>query len=181
MRTKFRVFLLMITFLVMLVFVACESQQTESIVVKSYPVKNLDKVLTEEGIEFDEAVSADGNGSIKIVAPESTTVRLYETGDLDLEKVKLVYSAKIKTENVIGQVYLEMWCAFAGKGEFFSRGLQGLISGNSKWTETETLFFLKKGENPDNIKLNVVINGSGTVWIDDIKLVKYPLNRDEQL
>ena len=24
--------------------------------------------------------------------------------------------------------------------------------------------FLKKGENPDNVKLNLVINGTGTVW-----------------
>jgi hypothetical protein len=39
----------------------------------------------------------------------------------------------------------------------------------------ETPFFLKRGEKPDNVKLNVVINGTGTVWIDDVKLLKGPL------
>jgi len=119
------------------------------------------------------------NGSIKITAPESTTVRLYETGDIDVENARLVYRAKIRTEKVIGQVFLEMWCVFEGKGEYFSRGLQALVTSDTDWTDSETMFYLKAGENPDNIKLNLVINGSGTVWIDDIKLVKYPLKRDE--
>lgn len=44
-----------------------------------------------------------------------------------------------------------------------------------KWTTVETPFFLQKGQNPDNIKLNLVVNGKGTVWIDDIKLIKGPL------
>jgi len=35
--------------------------------------------------------------------------------------------------------------------------------------------FFKKGENPDNVTLNLVINGKGTVWIDDIHLIKAPL------
>jgi len=38
----------------------------------------------------------------------------------------------------------------------------------------ETPFFFKKGENPDNIKLNLIIKGKGTVWIDDIRLLKGP-------
>ncbi len=63
---------------------------------------------------------------------------------------------------------------FPGKGEFFSRGLQNPISGTTGWVTEETPFFLKKGENPDNVKLNLVINGTGTVWIQDIKLIKAP-------
>jgi hypothetical protein len=36
----------------------------------------------------------------------------------------------------------------------------------------ETPFFLKKGENPNNVKLNLVIDGKGMVWIDDIRLFR---------
>ncbi len=68
-----------------------------------------------------------------------------------------------------------MWCVFAGKGEFFSRSLQSPLAGTNDWTTLETPFFLKKGERPSNVKLNVVINGSGRVWIDDLRLVKGPL------
>lgn len=159
----------------------CSDKPDQPELIKSYPIKNLDGLLTADGVEFDPDISFDGNGSIRITAPESTTVRLYETGDMDIEKTRLVYQAKIRTERVIGQVFLEMWCAFEGRGEYFSRGLHTLVSNNTDWTDTETMFYLKTGDNPDNIKLNLVINGSGTVWIDDIKLVKHPLTRDEQL
>jgi hypothetical protein len=76
---------------------------------------------------------------------------------------------------VQGQAYLEMWCRFPGKGEFFSRALQAPLSGTVEWSSQETPFFLKKGEDPDEIKLNLVVNGTGTVWIDDIRLIKGPL------
>ena len=53
--------------------------------------------------------------------------------------------------------YLEMVCHFPGKGDFFSRALDAALSGTTGWTAQETAFVLKPGENPDNIKLNVVI------------------------
>jgi len=65
-----------------------------------------------------------------------------------------------------------MWCHFPGKGEFFSRALQFPLSGSNEWTSQETPFFLKKNENPDNVKIDLVVNGKGTVWIDDIRLIK---------
>jgi hypothetical protein len=68
-----------------------------------------------------------------------------------------------------------MWCQFTGKGEFFSRDLSSPISGTTDWSTEETPFFLKKGENPDNVKINLVIEGRGTVWIDDVHLFKGPL------
>jgi hypothetical protein len=87
----------------------------------------------------------------------------------------LIYKAKLKTKDVQGKVYLEMWCSFPGLGEFFSRSLNSPLSGTVDWTTIETPFFLKKGQKPELIKLNVVINGQGILWIDDISLVKVPL------
>jgi hypothetical protein len=110
-----------------------------------------------------------------MVATEPTAVRLFELGDIDVENARLIYQAKVRTEGVEGQVYLEMWCHFPGKGEFFSRGLQTPLTGTTNWTTEETPFFLKKGENPDNVKLNLVINGKGTAWIDDIRVLEAPL------
>ena len=103
-------------------------------------------------------------------------IRLFETGDVDVEDARLTYQAKVRTEGVEGQVFLEMWCQFAGKGEYFSRDLETPQTGTTEWSTEETPFFLKKGENPDNVKLNLVVNGSGTVWIDDIRLFRGPLN-----
>jgi hypothetical protein len=157
------------------VLTGCSKPPQEVMELKRFPIDNLDGIITQSGVEFDKEVSSDGKGSLKIVAAEPTVVRLFELGDIDIENARLIYQAKVHTEGVEGKVFLEMWCHFPGKGEFFSRGLQTPLTGTTNWTTEETPFFLKKGENPDNVKLNLVINGKGTAWIDDIRVLKGPL------
>jgi hypothetical protein len=154
---------------------ACAKPSQQTVEIKHYPLDALEGIITQSGVQIDNAISKDGKGSLKIGATEPTVIRLFETGDIDIEDARLIYQAKVRTEGVQGQVFLEMWCHFPGKGEFFSRGLQSPVSGTTEWTSVETPFFLQKGENPDNVKLNLVINGTGTVWIDDIRLIKGPL------
>ncbi|MBF0302452.1 MAG: hypothetical protein HQK73_05385, partial [Desulfamplus sp.] len=124
---------------------------------------------------IDKQITSDGNGSLRITVGKPTTVRLYETGDIDIENARLTYQAKVRTEGVEGKVYLEMLCQFTGKGEYFSRDLSSPISGTTEWSTEETPFFLQKGENPNNAKLNLVVEGKGVVWIDDIYLFRGPL------
>lgn len=149
-----------------------QSTPGETTELKSYPLDDIEGLITQSGIGIDKQVSNDGHGSLRIEAGAPTTVRLFETGDVDIENARLIYRAKVRTENVEGQVYLEMWCHFPGKGEFFSKGLMAPLTGTTAWTTEETPFFLKKGENPDNVKLNLVIDGKGTAWIDEIRLLK---------
>jgi hypothetical protein len=49
------------------------------------------------------------------------------------------------------------------------------LSDTTDWTTQQTPFFLQKGDNPDNVKLNLVINGKGMAWIDDIQVMQGPL------
>jgi hypothetical protein len=138
-------------------------------------IESLEGLIARTDVVFDKEITSDGNGSLRITTNQPTTIRLYETGDIDVENARLTYQAKVRTEGIQGKVYLEMWCQFIGKGEFFSRGLSSPLSGTTDWSTVETPFFLKKGENPDNVKLNLVIEGKGTVWIDDVHLFKGPL------
>jgi len=143
--------------------------------VKHYQIESLEGLITRTDIGVDKEITSDGNGSLRITANQPSTIRLYETGDINVENARLTYQAKVRTEGIQGKVYLEMWCQFTGKGEFFSRNMSTPLSGTTDWSTVETPFFLKKGENPDNVKLNLVIEGNGTVWIDDIHLFKGPL------
>lgn len=163
---------------VMMVFlmIGCGQKASKEVTeLKHFPIDNTEEIITQSGVEIDKQISADGNGSLRITAAESTVVRLFETGDIDVENARLIYQAKVRTEGVEGQVFLEMWCHFPGKGEFFSRGLQTPLTGTIDWTTEEIFFLLRKGENPDNVKINLVIDGKGTAWIDDIRLLKGPL------
>jgi hypothetical protein len=125
-------------------------------------------------IETDAEVKAEGTGSIRITTKHPTTICLGEVAGLDVENAKLIYQAKVKSE-LEGVAFLEMW-AHVGGGQYFSRGLNDPIQGTSDWTALQTPFIFQKGQNPDKIILNIVINGSGTVWVDDVVLSKAPLN-----
>ena len=98
------------------------------------------------------------------------TVRLFEVPDPGVERCMLTYRAKLKSEGLVGRAYLEMWCQVPGIGESFSRGLDNTISGSSGWATCQTPFFLKAGEKPDLIRLNLVVEGQGRVFIKDIEL-----------
>lgn len=143
--------------------------------IESYTLDGTEKVISQQGVGFDSAVSVDGNGSLKITATEPVVINLFETVDIYIENAYLVYSADIKTRGVTGNVYLEMWCVFKDKSEYFSRALDNPFTGTIDWAKQQTPFLLQQGQNPDNVKLNLVINGQGTVWIDNISLLKEPL------
>jgi len=149
---------------------------------KAYSLDSMDGVLTQDGIELDNVISADGNGSLKTFTNSvdnkvvRKVVRLFETGPIGIENRTLIYSAKVKSELESGRAYLEMWCEFNGKGEFFSRSLAQPILGSTHWATIQTPFRLEPGQVPTNVKLNLVIEGIGTVWIDDIKLLSSPLD-----
>jgi hypothetical protein len=132
----------------------------------------MEGIITRNGVSLDPKISNDGQGSLRVDAAKPVVVRLFEVSGLNVEQARLVYHARLRTENLQGQAYLEMWVRFPGKGEFFSRGLENALSGTTEWTSAETTFFLQKGERPDLARLNLVVNGSGSVWIDDVRLVK---------
>ena len=92
-----------------------------------------------------------------------------------VEQCLLTYRAELKTEGLKGRAFLEMWCRLPGQGEFFSKGHQQAVSGTTNWGRYEIPFYLKGGQKPDLIKLNLAVEGTGTVWLRDVELLKTPV------
>jgi len=124
-------------------------------------------------IQTDTQVKAEGKGSIKITTQWPTTICLGEVASVDIENAKLVYKAKVKSD-LDGTAFLELW-AHVGGGQYFSRGMNDVVSRKTDWKIIQTPFSFQKGQRPEKVTLNLVINGKGTVWIDDIVLSKEPL------
>lgn len=141
-----------------------------------YPADNMENVLTLNNVSFDGNNSSDGKGSIRIDVASPAIVRLYEMKIEDVDDARLTYRAKVKAKNLIGKAYLEMWCVFPGGGEYFSRGLAAPVTGTTGWITQEIPFFLKTGQKPEMLRLNIVVDGKGTVWVDDISVTKGPLS-----
>jgi hypothetical protein len=154
---------------------SCSKSSPVAAMLKTFPLDGIEGVVDRSNVQFDRDISSDNKGSLKITAQAPVVVMLFEINDINIENARLIYEAKVKTEGVEGQVYLEMWCQFPGKGEFFSRGLQATASGNTEWMTMQTPFLLKEGEKPERVRLNLVVTGKGTVWIDDIRLTRGPL------
>ena len=124
-------------------------------------------------IQTDSEVKTEGQGSVRITTKHPSTVCLAEVIGLDVENARLLYTAKVKSD-LDGVAFLEMW-VHVGGGQYFSRGMTDLIKGKSDWKSIQTPFMFQRGQNPDKVTLNLVINGKGTVWIDDVVLSKAPL------
>jgi hypothetical protein len=103
------------------------------------------------------------------------TVPLFEVTDASVENTVLIYQASLQSEDLDGKAYLEMWVRIPGKGEFFSRGLDRPLTGTMSWMTVATPFFLQPGQKPDLVRLNLVVQGKGRVWIDDVHLMRAPL------
>jgi len=115
---------------------------------------------------------ADGSWNVSCTGTQ--VFRLFEVPDPGVENCTILYKARLKTEALAGRAYLEMWCRLPGLGESFSRGLNNTVSGTTGWVSTETPFFLKRGEKPDLIRLNLVVEGPGQVFIKDVRLESAP-------
>ncbi len=154
---------------------ACTSGKaptTATMELKRFPLDSLEGVRATTGSSFDPKISADGKGSLRVDAKEPITVPLFEITDVGVENATLIYQASLQSENLDGKAFLEMWVRIPGKGEFFSRGLDRPITGTVSWMTVATPFFLRAGQKPDLIRLNLVVQGKGRVWIDDIHLMR---------
>jgi hypothetical protein len=105
-------------------------------------------------------------------AKEDQTIRLFEIQNPDVEQCLVTYRATMKSEDLAGRAFLEMWCRLPARGEFFSKGLNQAVTGTTDWASYEIPFYLKKGQRPELIKLNLVIEGRGKVSMKDVQLLK---------
>jgi hypothetical protein len=127
-----------------------------------------DRTITQELIIQQE----DG---WRVECSENQTIYLFEVPEPGIDQCMLSYRAKMKTQDVQGRAYLEMRCRLPGRGEFFSKGFHNAVSGTNDWASYEIPFYLKRGQKPDLVKLNLVLEGRGTVWIKNIQLLQTPL------
>jgi hypothetical protein len=147
--------------------------------IRSFPLNSAEGIIDKQNVILDEGISTDGRGSLRIEAREPITVHLFSLTDLKTDNARLTYTAQVRTKNVIGQVYLEMIGYFPTHSEVIARGQEGLVSGTTDWGERKTWLDLSRGDRPDSVTLNLQINGHGTAWIDDIKLMREALSRQK--
>lgn len=125
-------------------------------------------------VSLDQTVKTEGRASLKVTTPGPASVCLAEVQGPDIDNALLIYRAKVKSQGLVGSAFLEMWVYLPDSGPFFGRGLHKAITGDSDWQDLEAIFQFRQGQRPSRITLNINISGAGTVWVDDIRLIKQP-------
>lgn len=141
--------------------------------IEYYPCDSMDKVVTTDLIAFDQGFSSDGKGSLKVTVEQPATVRIFEVAAPGVESAKYIYRAKVNMKDLLGDVSLQMVIHFKNGGEV---NAYQTVKGEGAWTPMEVFGIVQKGQKPDMVKLNILINGTGTCWVDDVHLVQQPLN-----
>lgn len=145
---------------------SCKGREPERVLYTN-PLDSIEQSLTKSGVAIDQ-------GGLRVDATGPVTIALAEFRPEAAEHASLFYRAKLRSRNLDGQAFLEMWCVVAGMGEFFSRALDRPLTGTSDWVSQQTPFFLDSGQRAELVKLNLVVTGPGTVWIDDLSLAQAP-------
>jgi len=141
----------------------------------SGPMKRLESFAGRTDTISTDIVTAEPDALRIDATGKKVVARLFEYPIPASDQCMLTYRAEFKTDGVEGKTYLEMWCRLPGMGEFFSRGLHNAVSGTNEWSTIEIPFYLKRGQTPDLLKLNVVVEGPGTVWVKNIEIHRTPL------
>jgi len=139
------------------------------------PAARVLKAFTSADATISKDVTLDADHAWMVDCAQTQVVPLFEVSNPGVDDCVVIYRAKLKTEGIKGRAYLEMLCRFPQFGEAFSRGLDKTVSGSNDWASFQIPFFLKKGEKPDLIKLNLVVEGAGRVWIKDVELSVAPM------
>ena len=147
----------------------------------NFPISNTNEIITQSGVEIDSNISTDGEGSLLVNSNDTITVELFELDQEDFGNKRLTYKAIMRSENLVatkdsrGIAYIELLAKFPDGEDLISRGPRVPISGTSDWTFANTVLYIDKAGSPQSVKLNLVVEGEGKVWIDDIKLEVIPL------
>ena len=139
------------------------------------PQQELRSFSTSDPTISKDSVALEGNTWRVTGSTETRTIHLLEVQDPGVEQCMLTYRAQLKTQDVERKAYLEMWCRLPGRGEFFSKGFHNAVKGTNDWASYEIPFYLKRGQKPDLVKLDLTVEGTGTIWIKDVQLLQTPL------
>src|SRR5262249_5255879 len=112
--------LLVLSLLAALSAAAAENSDSKPETLKSFTTA--DHPISKDLVTDDKAWRVDSK--------KAQTIRLFEVPDPGVENCMVIYRAKIKTKDLKEPAYLEMWCRFSGRGEYFSRGLDNTVTGS---------------------------------------------------
>lgn len=133
------------------------------------------EVPPDRAAVFDPDVSQDGNGSLRVTTAEGGILRLYQLDDLGIVRGQIALTGFLRSRGLEGLAMLELRCQPAEGDAAFVRGVPRAVSADSDWRAQDIRFSDPAlCRDPVSIQINLWIQGSGTVWVDHLRLSSVP-------
>ncbi len=160
--------------LAVLVLVGCRGDEG-SRVLGTFPLDDLDGLLTTRNVDIDTVQTTDGHGSLHFFAPSQRLVNLYNVPTPGLRgPCDLVWSLDVRTIMLLRPLDVEVWL-FPEKGDpRMVRQHLERIQQTVEWTRRTARIPVEAGERIDRVRLAVYVDGMGHVWLDDMELRREP-------
>lgn len=143
-----------------------------------FPLNSLGELASSEDVSIDTSITTDSVGSARVDATEAITVTLLELTDLDAQNTTLTFEARLRSQDLEGMAHLEMEVYLPEQeASIRTLGLGRMVSGTTEWVVATTSFYFQPAQQPEAVRLNLVVDGAGTVWVDEVRLLRTPLPR----
>lgn len=170
-RTKLA---LVLALAVSLAAVGCKEKVEPPKEIDAFNCDTTDRFLSPEAASLDTSGTAEGTGCFKFVVAEPATHPLFEV-KFPGEGAKFTFQFKMRVSDFLGDAYGLMAVHYASGGKQEIKNYDRALGATSDWVPMELSWTVQKGQKVDSLILSAALNGTGTVWVDDVHLIKTPL------
>ncbi len=144
------------------------------------PINSAQDIVSSGSVRIDP----ESENALLVNSDGKKEIELFDIEGTGLGDKKLTYSAVMRTKDLTstddtrGIAYLELTVLFPDGEELVARGPRVPLSGTTEWRSAETVLYVDKGGDPQNVSLDLIVDGAGKVWLQDVRLSTRPLRTD---
>lgn len=144
------------------------------------PINSAQDIVSSGSVRIDP----ESENALLVNSDGKKEIELFDIEGTGLGDKKLTYSAVMRTKDLMstddtrGIAYLELTVLFPDGEELVARGPRVPLSGTTEWRSAETVLYVDKGGDPQNVSLDLIVDGAGKVWLQDLRLSTRPLRTD---
>ena len=160
------------------IFSTAASYSSEEII--EFPITSAQDIVSSGLVEIDP----ENDSALIVNSSGKSEVILFDLDGSELGEKRLTYSARMRTEDLKaegdsrGIAYLELTALFPDGEELAARGPRVPLSGTTDWRAGNTVLYVDRGDNPERVRLALIVEGNGKAWIGDVQLRHRPLRTD---
>jgi len=170
-RTRFSLVLVLAA---ALAAAGCDKKAEPPKEIDAFNCDTADRFLSPDAATLEKSGAAEGAACFKFVVEQPSTVPLFEV-KFPGDAAKFTIRFKMRVKDFLGDAYGLMAVNYASGGKQEIKNYDKALGATSDWVPMELSWTVQKGQKVDSLVLSAALSGTGTVWIDDVHVIRAPL------